>query len=89
MTHDYTQRCFGHDYTITDVRDQGAEISMMGWGRGISEGDYMLIKGQSKEPGVRPDTRYQVKTIRYFSDPPDMWSMTATFAPREPTPNSK
>lgn len=85
-THDYTKRHWGHDYTITDVRKRGMEISMMGWGHGISEGDYMLIEGQSKEPGANPDTRYQVKTIRYLGDPPDMWSMEATFAPRM-TPN--
>ena len=80
--HDYTKRYCGHDYTITDVRKRGMEISMIGWGHGISEGDYMLIEGQSKEPGANPDTRYQVKTIRYLGDPPDMWSMEATFAPR-------
>jgi len=86
-THDYTKRHLGHDYTITDVRKRGMEISMMGWGHGISEGDYMLLEGQSKKPGANPDTRYQVKKIRYLGDPPDMWSMEATFAPRM-TPNS-
>lgn len=87
-THDYTKRYWGHDYTITDVRKRGMEISMMGWGHGISEGDYMLIEGQSTEPGANPDTRYRVKTILYLGDPPDMWSMEATFAPRM-TPNEK
>lgn len=83
VTHDYTERYWGHDYAITDVRKRGMEISMTGWGRRISKGDYMLLQGQSNEPGVNPDTRYRVKTIRYLDDPLDMWSMEATFAPRK------
>ena len=58
------------------------ELHMMGWGQGISDGDYMLIKGQSTQPGVNKDTRYQVKTVRYLGNPSDMWSIIATFAPR-------
>lgn len=81
-THDYTRRYWGHDYTITDVRNRGLEITVMGWGCGISVGDYMLIIGQSTEPGVNPDTRYRVKSIRYSDDPPDMWLMRCEFAPR-------
>jgi len=86
-THDYTKRYWGHDYTITDVRKGGMEISMMGWGRGISDGDYMLIVGQSKEPGANPDTRYRVKSVCYMGDPSDMWSMECEFAPRQQSPN--
>ena len=88
MTHDYTKRHWGHDYTVTDVGEHGAEISMMGWGRGISVGDFILIQGQSKDPGARPDTRYRVKDVRYMSDPSDMWSMECDFAPREPSPST-
>ena len=29
--------------------------------------------------------RYRVETIRYYVDPPDMWSATLIFAPREGT----
>lgn len=86
-THDYTSRYWGHDYTINDVRKRGMEISMMGWGSGISEGDYLILESQSKEPGANPGTRYRVKSVRYFSDPPDMWSIEAEFAPRPMTPN--
>lgn len=83
-THDYGngKRVWGHDYTITDVRGNGQEISMAGWGRGIENGDYMLIESQSSDPDANPSTRYKVKSVRYFDDPPDMWSMECVFAPR-------
>jgi hypothetical protein len=48
-----------------------------GWGLGISGGDFILMK--------RPDgreARYAVEAIRYYVDPPDMWSATLVFAPR-------
>jgi hypothetical protein len=82
-THVYTSRYWGHDYVITDVRQDGKEISMMGWGVGISDGDFLLIESQSKEPGANPDTRYKVKSINYLGNPRDMWSMEAVFSPRK------
>lgn len=88
-THDYTKRGWGHDYAITDVRANGQQISMTGWGRGIRQGDYLLIESQSTEPGANPDTRYRVKSIRYCDDPSDMWSMEATFASRPPVEEPK
>lgn len=81
-THNYNRRCWGHDYAITSVRKGGLEISVVGWGHGISAGDFMLLEGQSTEPGANPDTRYRVKKVQYYEDPADMWSMEATFAPR-------
>jgi len=85
-THDYTKRCWGHDYAITRIRKRGTEISMTGWGHGISDGDYILLQGQSKDPCANPDTRYRVKTVRYCNNPRDMWFMEAEFAPRPFTP---
>jgi hypothetical protein len=81
-THNYTARHWGHDYLITLIKKGGLELSITGWGRGISDGDYILMESQSTEPGSNRDTRYKVKKIRYYTNPPDMWAMTATFAPR-------
>lgn len=83
-THDYTTRYWGHDYTISSIRNNGADISMMGWGHGISDGDFILLQNNGGEPGANRTTRYRVKTVHYMSNPRDMWRMEAEFAPREP-----
>ena len=75
QTHNYTLRYWGHDYTFDPI-DGGQRAHMMGWGRGIQAGDYLIIQnGQDT-------TRYQIDSIEYYSDPPDMWSAQAIFAPR-------
>jgi hypothetical protein len=88
ITHDYRKhrRTWGHDYTIHDVIDGGHRLGVMGWGHGLSEGDYILFTSRSTAPGANPDTRYRIKTIEYFTDPADMWTAELDFAPREPTP---
>lgn len=75
MTHDYTRRGWGHDFTHTPKHD-GRTLRMMGWGHGIRSGDYLLL------PNGDRTTRYRVRGIRYLSDPPDMWQAVAQFAPR-------
>lgn len=50
---------------------------MSGWGHGIENGDYLIIAPHGRE------TRYQVESIRYCSDPPDMWFADVVFAPRQ------
>lgn len=76
--HDYRQRCWGHDYTFTP-QDGGQRGQLSGWGEGIQQGDYLLLQHPESADG----TRYQVETIRYYPDPPDMWRATARFAPRQ------
>lgn len=78
-THDYTKRGWGHDFTFSPIKG-GLEGDMMGWGSGIRVGDYLII------PNGTSTTRYQVTTIRYFSDPADMWSARVRFAPRRNIP---
>lgn len=73
-THDYRDRYWGHDYAILTVN--GMTIHLAGWGFGISAGDYILLTHSKGE------ARYQIDTIRYDGDPPDMWYADATFAPR-------
>ena|GEM_PF-1429682 len=78
-THDYTERYWGHDYVIQEVRDDGRNLTAMGWGCGIEEGHFLLLRNG---PG---STRYLVRRIRYMADPSDMWSASLEFAPRQGT----
>jgi hypothetical protein len=74
-THDYTYRYVGHDYAFEPIGG-GRRGKATGWGEGIQQGDYLIL--QNGERG----TRYRVESIRYFDDPPDMWSAVLSFAPR-------
>lgn len=78
VTHDYSakNRYWGHDYTF-EPTNGGKTGRMMGWGNGIKKGDYLLLQNGAGT------TRYKVKSIKYFSDPSDMWSATVEFAPRK------
>jgi hypothetical protein len=87
-THDYrdNQRCEGHDLTYEPLPE--SKLKATGWGahepkKGghfvpIQVGDFLLLT--NKDRGS--DTRYAVETIKYFSDPYDMWTGTLSFAPR-------
>ena len=80
-THDYTKREWGHDYFIDHVLDGGIRLRGGGWGSGIEEGDYLLMRNGAAT------TRYRVAEVKYMRDPPDMWFATLDFAPRkEPMP---
>ena len=74
-THDYSRRCWGHDYTFDPI-DNGLRGAMMGWGHGLKQGDYLILENKDKS------TRYQIEKIDYFSDPNDMWSADVVFASR-------
>ena len=76
-THDYTNRSWGHDYNIMSIENEGFNIKMCGWGNGISNGDYIIIKNGSST------TRYVFDSIEYFDNPSDMWNGSLTFKPRE------
>lgn len=75
-THDYTNAEWGHDYAIRSISDEGHTVSLTGWGCGISNDDYLILK--NGEEG----TRYKVDSIRYCGDPHDMWFAEASFSPR-------
>jgi hypothetical protein len=75
-THDYTEPYWGHDYVFEPV-SKGMKGNMMGWGRGISNGDFLILENGGAT------TRYKVTEISYFPDPPDMWSAKVKFAPRK------
>jgi hypothetical protein len=76
QTHDYTCRYWGHDFAIMRLSDGGRRISLVGWGYGIANGDYLIL------PSGAETTRYQVEGVRYQGDPQDMWFADAVFAPR-------
>lgn len=72
--HDYTRRAWGHDFSISKI--DGDTISMSGWGYGLQEGDYITLpsnKGTS--------LRYLLTSVKYYSDPPDMWQAVANYRP--------
>lgn len=83
MTHDFGpgRRCWGHDYTLSRVADDGQRVRATGWGHGgrvIKEGDYLLLEAK----GRTRTTRYQVEKIQHLMDPDDMWHADLVFAPR-------
>lgn len=84
--HDYTSRYWGHDFVIHNITQEGKHLHMMGWGHGISGGDYLLIPNSNPPFGANPETRYRVQKVRYCANPSDMWVIEATFAPRESAP---
>lgn len=75
-THDYTQRYWGHDFAITDVKNGGQQLKLCGWGPYLEKGDFILL------PNGADSTRYKLLSVRYESNPPDMWWADAEFAPR-------
>jgi hypothetical protein len=77
-THDYSgaNRGWGHDYTFEPV-DGGQRAVAKGWGRGLNEGDYLILD--------HPDggtTRYGIASISYYTEPSDMWRADLVFDPR-------
>jgi len=81
-THDYRRRYWGHDYTWRpDPDSKGHTGSAIGWGAGISEGDFLILAGP--DGGGSP---YRVVSIRYFSDPKDMWEAKLEYDLTAPAP---
>ena len=75
-THDYTYKEWGHNYSIQSISDGGLNLSLVGWGCGISNGDYLLLKNGEDS------TRYKVDAVEYCTDPHDMWFAELKFSPR-------
>jgi hypothetical protein len=78
-THDYTRRGWGHDVGISHSNHAGFEVSAYGWGGGIREGDYLIL------PNRDTTTRYEVRSIAYQRDSPDMWFAELLYAPGDAT----
>lgn len=80
-THDLTNQCWGRAIYHKAIND-GMILDAHGFMRGIEAGDYVIIGLSSGRT-----TRYKVDSIRYCSDPSDMWFGTLSFAPRYFTPD--
>lgn len=76
-THDYTMLAWGHNINIVRTRDGGMEHDVCGWGHGVSQGDYLILKGNAGK-----GSRYLVDELKYFRDPADMWAAKLIFSPR-------
>lgn len=75
-THDYTYRIWGHNYSVIAIKDGGHELRLAGWGSGICDGDFVILKNNDST------SRYYLETVEYQRDPLDMWFADAWFAPR-------
>ena len=73
----YTIKEWGHSYSIQSISDGGLNLSLAGWGVGISNGDYLILKNGEGS------TRYKVDTVKYCRDPHDMWFAELSFSPRD------
>jgi hypothetical protein len=65
-THDYTHYECGVDYMFEPV-DQGASAYMTGLGKGVSQGDHIMLQNEQNTQ------RYKIETVDYYSSPSDMW----------------
>ena len=76
MTHDLSSKAWGCNYNVMQIHDGGMRVDLAGWHSDIKNGDFLLLKQ------TNGTTRYLVESIRYCSNPADMWFATAAFAPR-------
>lgn len=81
-THDYTsaKRHWGHDIHWRLLDDKGLRLDAGGWGKGIEQGDFILITNSA----TGTSSRYRVESIQYYGDPSDQWHGVLAFAPRQP-----
>lgn len=76
-THDLSSRSWGCNYEIMSLENDGYNADITGWYSGIKNGDYLLLKSGEGS------TRYKVSSIKYCSDPDDMFFANIDFCPRE------
>jgi hypothetical protein len=81
-THNYGpgHRRWGHDVTVVAVN--GVSLKATGWGSGLKSGDFVILPNAKNPSGV---SRYRIDLVRYYQDPPDMWSAELTHSPQEVT----
>jgi len=65
-THNYTRYERDSDYFF-ELIEQGSKACMTGKGRGIKQGDYILLNNTTKAE------RYQVEKVDYYACPSDIW----------------
>lgn len=77
--HDYTNQSWGHAISVWNSNDNGIHVTALGHGRGLKKKDYIILANGNST------TRYQIKSIEYYFNPPDMWKAQLKFAPRPRT----
>ena len=75
-------RCWGNDYSILKVEEQGLKLRLMVFRDARMEvGDYLAIPHNTAEYPQGSWTRYEIKDIRTPGDPGDQHFITAVHAP--------
>ena len=64
--HDYTQLNPGEDYLFETIED-GKKAYLTGQDHRLKRGDYIIL------PNNSGSSRYQVDSIEYYSEAPDIW----------------
>lgn len=73
--HNYTKRCWGHDFTLTPHADP-VTADITGWGHGLRKHDFLLIPRQAGGTCI-----YKIETLRWANNVDDMWFATCRFVP--------
>jgi hypothetical protein len=82
FTHDFSTRCWGHNFTITEIKKGGRRIKGHMWvSPKLAVGDFLILPN-----GPDETTRYQVIKAHWVGNVDDMYFFTAKFAPREDIP---
>ena len=81
VTHDFTKRYLSHDYIFRPV-DGGLRGDLTMWSEeALHRGDFLLLQNGDGSTRYRIDEAERMYAVA--SDPPPMWTVKATFFPRE------
>ena len=69
--HDFVDKSWGHNVSISRIIDGGKKMKVFGWCRGIKEGDILYLRNY--DDGVW-FSAYEVVEIDYYRNPSDMFS---------------
>lgn len=73
---DWKDRRRGNDYTCFPTTEDGDRIKMVGWRTGLQKGDLLGLRH-----GDSHFAAYEIVSIRYKSDPADMFSADLKYQP--------
>lgn len=75
--HDYRNRCWGHDYSLTPDPDP-VTARITGWGPHLRVGDLLVIPRPGEDTGA---ALYLVESRRWADGVDDMWFAACRFTP--------
>jgi hypothetical protein len=75
---DYTteKRRWGHDIIHLASQESNEKLNIMGFGKGIKEGDVIIV---GSVYGTTGTAGYLVEKISYLDNPADMWNADVSF----------